>query len=303
MALRTHNDQPSAARQIVAAVGDLLEPVIPSRPTVFASELSRTELFRDLLRQMQKDPITAIHKYNAAALRFPNAGITPLHIDESTSTAELPLWLLKSAQPRARVLSSDDLESQCASIAPRAILMSGIICLAACDLFIQGTGGRIYDQVTEAWFTSWLGATLAPAALVTADVRLPLTESDTDPPLLPRAIWRAPPARHNPSLLRDEVAAARKTTLLNKIERARRNGSDPTAAFTQLHELLRQYRTRHADQLHTLDDDVSAARRHAAEHTIAHDRTWAFPLHEPATLIALRDQIAECGTAALGCPR
>ena len=45
--------------------------------------------------------------------------------------------------------------------------MTGMARLAACDLFVHGTGGGIYDTITEAWFREWLGVELAPTIAVT----------------------------------------------------------------------------------------------------------------------------------------
>ena len=70
-----------------------------------------------------------------------------------------------------RALESRDGEAML--LMPRALLLTALVRLGMCDLFIHGTGGLIYDRVTEQWFADWLGqaeGSIAPMIGVTAAV-------------------------------------------------------------------------------------------------------------------------------------
>ena len=291
-ALHAHEDEPSAARQLAAALRDLLTPLIPAAattPTIFATDLARTDLFRAVVARIAADPAACMRAYNAAVAAVPEANLRPLALVKG-GRVELPLWDLRPGEPRRRVFSTD-LAGAAAiptiRLAPRALLMTAALRLAGCDLFIHGTGGGVYDRATDAWIRAWLGpaTVLAPTAIVTATRTLALT---TAPPPTPEAIahaaWTAHHARHDPAALGDDAAASRKRDLVDAIAQAKRTGGDTATPFRELHTLLQGVATDHADRLGSLAAEAAALRTKRSAAAVAFDRTWPFPLHTEKTL-------------------
>ncbi len=315
-----HADQPAPARRLSAALADLIAPLIPPAPAVFATDLARTDLFRALIEAMRRDPAPCIAAHNAAARAHPSARIRPLVADEVQDRFELPLWHIAPGSARRRVYAEMLGSIPPRELAPRAVLLTGILRLAACDLFIHGTGGggdegvstrdrppmaashEGYERVTEDWLTAWarsdraiadlLAGGLAPMAVVTATRLLPLaadpvpTEAD-----VARDRWRAHHARHDPGLLRDAPAAAQKRELVSAIEAAPRRSRERSDLYARLHTTLDQARRAHAPDLEALARRADHARARRADAAIAHDRTWPFPIYPEPMLLALRDEI------------
>lgn len=297
-ALRSRRGEQNAARQVSLAVGDCLVrpskdgiPLLNASPIVFSTDLAGTELFLDIVERFRRDPRRAVEAYNRAVARYPKARVQPL-MSEGAGI-EAPLWRLRPGEARRRVFADDlgDSYAKHGRLAPRALLLTAIMRLAGCDLFIHGRGGALYDQITEAWIGDWLGESLAPAVAVTADVLLPLDDSESvsEPP--ETSIWRAHRARHDPSLLGDEAGATLKRSHLAEIEALRRERRDAKGAFLAMHETLRRYRTSRARDLAELQAKADAARALARESAIMHDRTWSFAMYPPADLERLKRAI------------
>src|SRR5205823_2691827 len=155
----------------------------------------------------------------AAVAWHPTVGIRPLLADEVQDRWELPLWWLPPGREREHVYAEDLGRIPIAELAPKALMMTGLMRLAGCDLFIHGLGaaglvepGRVvegYDVITGEWLAAWLGpeASIAPIVMVTASFLLPLL--DRPLPTLhdsARATWLAHHARHDPIALRDPAA-------------------------------------------------------------------------------------------------
>lgn len=280
----------SEAEQVGRAVVTLAAGLCPSLPLVFARELARTALFAEVVRAMAADPARCARSYNAA-VREAGATARLGALDESDRGGrgvELPLWRLprRAGAPRERVraaMAGAGL-GDAGELAPRALLMTGLLRAAGCDLFIHGTGGggeEGYDRVTERWLAEWLGWELCPAAVVSATLRLRLAGTAGDASELAgaagTAAWRAHRARHDPDLLGDSEAAARQRELVAAIARA--EGRERAPLFAELHALLDRVRARHAEELATLDAAARRARGAARGAAVLLDRTWAFPLH------------------------
>src|SRR5690606_40978326 len=90
---------------------------------------------------------------------------------------ELPLWRVDREGRRHRAFLHD-LEMD-GTLYPRALMMTALARLGLCDLFIHGTGGGRYDQVTERWMYEWLKVKLAPMAVATASIHLPFKSVQT----------------------------------------------------------------------------------------------------------------------------
>lgn len=290
-ALSAHAAESSAARQIAAAVNDLLDPPSRTDHTLFATALARTALFSTLVARMASDPAACIRSYNTAVRAHPESHLTPLN-EQHTSGVELPLWIIEPNRPRARVYSTTLARANPASLAPRAILMTGLLRLAGCDLFIHGTGGRHYEAATEQWFRDWLGVALAPMAVATADVPLPLDAPQVTPADVAAAHWSAHRAEHDPRLLHDEPAAAEKQRFMDQITAAKLTHTDPLPHYRAMHAALAEYRARHAEGLSTMHQRAGGLRAANEEAALAADRTWAFPFHDAQSLGMLRQRIS-----------
>lgn len=300
-ALRQHESEPNAARQTAAAVADLMSVYLkrPPRPQVFATDLMRTELGGLLIAKMRDDPRACVEHYNNAVFANPQAGIASLATGDADADAELPLWLLAPASPRRRVFARDlrDATLDPRNLAPRALLMTGLIRAAACDLFIHGTGGGVYDTITEAWFRNWLGIELAPTIVVTADLLLPLHPREVTERDVAAAKWQAHHARHDPAMLGDPAAAKRKSELVAAIAAAREHGEDPLPNYRTLHAALAASRQEHAAKLESLAHAATEAESMFAERAIASDRAWPFPFHDAAAIQSMTIKMSSVAEA------
>lgn len=297
--LAAHQAEQNAARQCAAALTELMAPLVAERPAVFASGFMGTSLGALLVERMLADPRGCARAYNRAAAGTPAARVLPLADPEREDDVELPLWLLAPGAPRVRVTARRLREhtrpgggAPAGTIpAPRALLMTGMARLAACDLFIHGTGGGIYDTITERWFKEWLDAELAPTRVVTADLYLPLPAPQISEREARHARWRAAHARHDPSMLGDAAAAAEKARLLALIHAAKASGERPLPHYRAMHEALAKARERHRPELEALDTTALAAEAALAQSQLARDRTWAFPFHTHDALRTLKESV------------
>lgn len=308
-----HAQAGSLPVQALAAVRDLAGELLdhPQVPVVWASTLGTTALFGELVRRMRDDPRACVQAYNHAARVHPAAGVRLLLADERRRRYELPLWRRVSPTVRVPVFSDDLARAGDAGttagpgatglplLLPRALLLTAMVRLAGCDLFIHGTGGggddaghEGYDRVMEAWLESWLGlapAVLAPVVVVSATLHLPLLHDVPTPTEAARAAWLAHRAAHDPGLLGDTDADRRRRELLARLQQAAAPAR--AALFARLHALLDEYRARHAETLAALRRHAQAARAQSRGWAVLTDRTWPFPLYPPEALRALRQRI------------
>lgn len=315
----------SVASQLGAAVTELAKPYVPgpSPMVIMATSLARTDFMRALVERMIDDPAAAVLAYNRAVAANADAGVAPLAIDRDAEEYELPLWRLRpqdstrATSARERVFSSALADIPLDELAPRALLMTAMLRMAGCDLFIHGTGGGAtaddhdstpsrthdighivagggYDRITEAWIAEWLGVSMAPAVMATATLTLDIdTPAVTDAEAY-HAAWLAHHARHDPALLGDSAAAARKQELLAVIGAAKDAGDRRAAAdaFAELQRLLRAAREAGHGVIVDLDRRAEEARQATHDADVVFDRTWPFPLYADAQLAALSDEIA-----------
>lgn len=306
-AMGRHASEPTAARQISRAMDEVIRPLGASSTTVFASDLSGTDLFAEVIEAIRRDPGAAINAYNAAVAAHPGARIAPLRTD---GDAELPLWHIPRVigAPRRRVTVSmvGSGGSSIRELAPRALLMTGLLRWAGCEVFVHGMGGAGddgssgYDAITTDWFRSWLGAALAPTATVSATLRLNFEHLGGTPRLTPeqidRARWTAHAARHRPQLLGDAVAEAERYQAVATLRRLRWK-RDPAAkrakldVYRALHQTLAGVRDRRAAELSRIEREAATAAARRGEAQIIADRTWAWPLYEAGQVADLRRTI------------
>lgn len=297
-ALARRAGEATASAQWGEAVLDVLEPMSHRRARLVRSlVISRTSLFAEVVGRMRSDPAACIAAYNRAVGDHPRERVQALAADE------LPLWVLERSggAMRRRRATAADLSRPVEELAPRALLMTGLLRWAACDLFIHGTGGggaaggghAGYDRITEQWFHEWLGSSggLAPSVVATATLRLNIGHDGPGPDELRRLQWLAHRARHEPALLNDAAADERKRALVREIRDIKRAGGDARPAYRRMHALLEESRQAHAARLVEFKLAAESAASRLGDAEIAADRTWAFPLYEAEQLSELRDQI------------
>lgn len=287
-ALRRHATSANLGEQAGFAITDLMSPWASMSAPIFVSKLAGARSFADLVQRMKDDAPACIAAHNAAAALVPEARLAPL---ASGPRFELPLWRLRPGRARVRVYADDIAHIPPPEIAPRALLLTGFLRLFACDLFIHGAGGAVYDRITERWLRDWLGLSLAPTTMATATLVLPLRAEVPTLEAIDRAAWTAHHARHDPSLIGDHAAARRKSSLVALIRATREQGADALPHYRELQTLLAETRARHAGSLVELDSRAAALRAQRDQAHIASDRTWAFPLHDAPALDALANHI------------
>ncbi len=286
-----HAEEANAAAQLSGVLEELLKPMLPLRPWLMATAISTTDLFADIVERLRTEAFKSATIYNQAVRTHPHAHVAPLHITALEEDIELPLWDIACGQPRRRARAGDDVAIE--RLAPRGLLMSGILRRAGSDLFIHGAGGGRYDEITEQWLGEWLGWDLAPKAVVSADVVLPIADRGASPEQASKARWLAHSARHNPGLIGEAALDERKRELVARIAKRRLAGEDPAPLFAELQSMLREFR---ASSAQALDETVNAAdkaEQGVRDALIAQDRTWAFPLHPRESLDELASTISE----------
>lgn len=256
-----------------------------------------TALFLD---RLLADPINAVRCYNRAAAAYPEADIRQLYLGRDV--VEVPLW----AQDKATVTPvyadlGDSKRTQLFTTAhnshldlvgseklgylrPRAITLSAIMRSERCDLFIHGTGGGIYDQVTELWWKDWVGEELAPKAVVSADVYLPFEVPVATQEQRIHAQWFAHHLPHNVDRFTDaqhEVEAGlrqEKRDLLDRMneDRDKRRRSK---AFQRVHAINAEIAQLHADVLHNVAGRAGETKLGVDNAAIARRRDWCFTLY------------------------
>ncbi len=290
-ALRKNEGEATAARQVSGALDDLLERFVEPAPTLFATELHKTTLFRELVEMMRRDPGRAARSFNEAVTEVGGAGVGALAMSDDVDLIELPLWRLGADGTRRRVFAGELGGLKIEKLAPRAMLLTGIVRLAGCELFIHGTGGAAYDEATERWFALWLGERLAPAALVTATVRMDLPGGDVTEEDFARAKWRAHHARHHPGMIGSTELEGERARLVREIDAAARGSEARAQLYGQAQELLTQYRRERAGELGELEAEVGKVEKKLASRDVAGSRTWAFALLGEEKLRALQAAI------------
>lgn len=300
-AMAGHRSEVSLARQIARACQALLDRShCPPAVLVYVTQLARTQLMAKVVRRMRQDPGACIGAYNRAVAAHPHAHLRPLASDDGEGGGELPLWGIEPGKPRVPVHVRDLARLGQGALAPRALLLTAMLRSCACDLFIHGLGGGLYDRAMEQWIRDWAGGSepiftspTAPTAVVSATRFLPMETPDIpSPEQIHAARWRAHHARHDPAMLGDADAAVQKRQLIEVIRGAARLGAERAEAYSALHRLLAQVRAKHAADLSRIAAKSVALSEQLAVAKIRYDRTWGFPLYGPAAMDALRGEIA-----------
>lgn len=296
------------AEQLTVVLMRLRRPHLPPLPVLFATDLPRLAGYQSKVDAMLLDPTRCVECYNRAVRAHPDAAVAPLRVQPHR--VELPLWKLGWRQPRRRVYAdlsnrgatlavegmptggAGDPGFDRATLAPRALLLSAYIRSTGCDLFIHGRRGKLYDRATEQWWQEWRGQTLAPKAIVSADLTMKFAVPLADQHAVDRAVWWAHHLPHNldRALGLDTEAARRKHQLLSTltVERDRRRKA---WAFEQVHRINRELAAAHHRALAEADARIALARTGAANQAIAQKRDWCFALYSQEEIRSLADSI------------
>lgn len=249
---------------------------------VAATAIARTDLFQSVLARALADPSGFAAGFNEAAGAFPDSGMALL------GPGEVPFWRIDGRGRRVRARAEDLTD---AALLPTGLLMTGLMRLAGCDLFIHGTGGRGYEPINDQWLAPMLGQKLAP--FVTASATL-LLGFDDERPATPeeaaQAAWVAHHARHEPALVGEIGAQRTKRELAERIESLPRRSAERRAVYEEMLALLGRVRGAHAGEIARFEEEAARTRMLAREHGLRTDRTWAAALHDP-------ERIAELGVA------
>ena len=286
-ALLAHANAVDCTTQVISALRDCTPQLGIPDCIVRSSQLMRTALGVAIVERAARDPQACARAFNAAVKMVPRVA-RPL-VEDGPLGPELPFWTRGTYGERHRVHAAElpALRAENAPLWPRAFLTSAIARAALSDRFVHGTGGKIYEQATDAFARSWLDAKLPAFDIASATLRLPFSADLLPPPVtarVRRARWFDPDATGNaPSL--------RKSAALAAIEHAPRASSARRSAWLQMHADLSRARSAHAAEFHELDVRSAADRVRARAAELRADRTWAAVLHAPESLTRLADSL------------
>lgn len=299
------------AEQITVALDRLTRPHIGDQPKLFASELIHFKEIRSVVTALRDDPLAAARSYNEATSRLPHSQVIPLTL--TSTRVELPLWWIQWRKPRQRVYadlsnghsrlvldSGQPVDSEPSNergrLALRALLLTAMMRSHFCDCFIHGTGGAAYDRVMEAWWESWRGETLAPKAVVTADIQLDFDIPVADRKETEQAAWWAHHLPHNIDrvLKLDGPQVESKRQLLAHMnddhDRLRRS-----TAFAEIHQINNSLANKHRDVIDKSLRRLREAKIGLANHRIACRRNWCFAFYSPSQIRDLSQAIRTQG--------
>lgn len=274
-------DTASLAAQFAELAFEPLSGLAQVDVPFMATQLASTPAFAEAVALMRADPHACAETYNAAAAGVPAARLRALHISEQR--VELPLWRVRTGMARLPVFASDLDRIPAHELAPRALLMTALLRACACEVFIHGTGGGVYDQATDAWWHAWMQRcrgslrelSLAPTAVVTATRRLTFPGAHVpEPEAIDHTVWLAHRALHDPHAAGDDTLITRKQELVAAIASAPRRSGERRALYRQMHSHIAQMRTQrqsHIENLAKAAANAVASREVAA---VVHARTW-----------------------------
>ncbi|MFI4860002.1 MAG: hypothetical protein ACIAXF_04890 [Phycisphaerales bacterium JB063] len=314
-ALAEHAAADSLADSITAMQLAWMRPTCGEMFVLRTSQLARLASFQSLVDRMLREARRCVSAYNAAVARVPEAGVAPLLVERDR--VELPLWVMASAG-RGRVFADladrvpllthedgtpigqtmTDEGGVFETLAPKALTLTAFMRSTLCDLFIHGKGGGVYEQVTEHWWRAWFGETLAPLAVVSADVYLDFALPTATPDQLERAVWYRHHLPYNIDREVDDADTLDKSRLAEKHGILAGSGGTYTkrekrAARRRLRAINRAFAEQNAGLVADAQADVERARRGVANADIANRRDWCFAFYPPEQLAKLRESIVD----------
>lgn len=277
----------SVAQQFAYATIEYACELLGIRPprVIFVSELFGADTLSQIIESMRQDPMSCALSYNESAARHPEAGVRELIIEGDR--VELPLWGCRFGEVRVAIDTSNLHLFTEDELLPRGLLMSAIARAYLSDLFIHGTGGWVYDRISEDWFNEWLGITLSPMAMVTATNRLDLgfqAGEVIDPTY---AKWKSHHAKHTPEMVGGHGDQQRKDELITQIKDIKRKDPQRAVLYRQLQELLVVFRKEHEREIAQIAQQANQAVELARQYELARDRTWAFVFFDQQSIDVL----------------
>ncbi|MEM1209907.1 MAG: hypothetical protein AAGI54_11635 [Planctomycetota bacterium] len=305
--------------------------VVAPVDTVRSTTLGRDGVLVGWVERMASDAERCVAAYNAAVRAEVAAGggggVRELRVEPWR--VELPLWRVGWMQPRQGVWADvadsravltledgtplhapDEPAAGVAGLAPRALLMTAIVrSRDDCGLFVHGTGGGVYDRITDRWWRDWLGdraPRLAPTAVVTADLRLASEGlSVATPADVRRGLWRLHHASHNIDraleLSADEPAVREKRIALGRLHgpgvwgegQRVEDAAQRRAAWAALKRANARLAADHPEALAAAEAAYRSARVGVENSAVAAKRDWSIGVMPAASLEALSSMIRE----------
>lgn len=198
------------------------------------------------------------------------------------------------------------------AIRPRAVPLTVFHRLFVADLFVHGTGGARYDEVTDALIRTYFGVEPPRYAVVSATMHVPLGETPVQPSAVRSLQHKLRDLVWNPQRYAWEAAGADEATdaqlaallrekerLITEIERAQaersRSGSEVgPVGGSMKRDLTRAIEATNArlygllaDVVRTTEEQLAALMAAARSGSAATRRTYPFFLHDPAHMQAL----------------
>lgn len=305
----------SLADQVHAVNAKMMADLgVTMQQSIRATELLADDAGRAIVDAMLGDALNCVQSYNAAVEAVPAAGMTRLIV--ARDRVELPLWALRGGEPRRRVFADMADSIPCLTLedgselspsdllAPRALLLTAVMRSLHCDLFIHGLGGGIYDAITEAWWKTWRGETLAPAVVVSASVMLEFEGvAVADRSDFERTVWFAHHLPHNiDRYLPDDSGAnslrQQKAILLVKMD-GQHDRKERSKLFRSLHDINDQLVNEHTSLIQSAQQEVDRTRIGMENRKQLQRRDWCFALYPSTALGELKSQVERCIESAI----
>ncbi|MDF1808971.1 MAG: hypothetical protein P1U42_04675 [Phycisphaerales bacterium] len=252
---------------------------------IFASELFNSDILYSIVESMRNDPVACAQSYNDSVARHPDAGVRPLQIENNR--IELPLWGCRKNEARVAIDSTNIDSFAREELLPRGLMMSAIARAHLADLFIHGSGGYIYDRISEEWMREWLNIELRPMTMTTATHRLNLGFAQDEVINPTTALWNKHHSLHHPVLVGDQVTQDRRDHLVKQIQNLKRKDPIRKSLYRELQSVLSTYRQEHATQLANFVSQSEQSIQLANQFRIANDRTWAYVFFENDEIASL----------------
>lgn len=289
--------------------------------SITTTDLAATDAFATLVDLLRRDPVRAVEAHNRAVAEVPEAEMRALGLkrgaadgrSEQPARVELPLWRVGPGAVRTPVMLSQVASIPLAELRPRALLMTGLARLGACDVFIHGIGGGVYDRITDRWLETWLGGDagantdlrgslpLAPVIVATATARLDFgsDRGGVSVEAARAAQHAAHRARHDPALVGDPEGAAFKRSLVERIAATQDRGTR-LALYREMHAALERVREASAAEIEKFQREAADRARRAAEIGVVVERTWALSLYPQETLAKVAEAVREAVRKEMG---
>ena len=207
--------------------------------------------------------------------------------------SELPLWVLGDSGERLRATAQSVRVAQAQNklVLPRAFLLGVLIRTALADRFTHGLGGKIYEEVSNAWMSRWLGWTPPAFDVISANVRLPLEAQDMNEiteMISFRSAWCDP----DQNTATDIGPSARRKLFLDKIAASPRRSPQRKSLYQDMVLDRTSRRTEFGVKLALLQSAERAQKSQSQSKQLTMRRTWCASFYPKSVITNLHQQIA-----------